>query len=185
METNKLSGASLITSGVITLIAGLVLFFLTGMSQSLIVMTFAAYAAIVGVTQMLAASGETEGGRGAGYLAFLGFYSLAAGVALLFFLDAALTTVITLVGAYVIITGVVEAIMAMVYRSDMNGYMWLVAVGAVKAIFGIFLLLSTGLVLETFIMYVAIYAVVVGFTTGVFGYEVREGIGRFNKQLFQ
>ena len=185
MDTKKLSGDSLMTDGTISLIVGIVLLFLTGISQSLIVLLFAVYAAVLGITQMIAASGETENGRGSGYLAFLGFYSLAAGVGLLFFMGADLALVLTLVGAYVIITGIAEAVAALVYRSDMDGYAWLVGAGAVQAIFGLFLLFNTGLALSTFIMYVAIYAIAEGIVMSVFGYEVRAGIGRYVSPMMQ
>jgi len=185
METKKMSGNTLMTDGVISFVGGLALLFLTGISQFWIVLAFAVYVAILGVTQMLAASGETQEGRGSGYLAFLGFFSLAASVGLLFYIDATLTTVLMLVGTYVVITGVVEAIVALAYRSDMDGYMWLVGIGAIRAIFGVFLLFNTGLALSTFVLYVAVYAIAEGIATSIFGYEVKESIGRYSRPLMQ
>jgi uncharacterized membrane protein HdeD (DUF308 family) len=183
MDSKRTSGASLMTDGVISFFAGLVLLFLTGISQNAIVLIFAAYAVILGITQMLASNGEREEGKGTGYLTLLGLYSLLAGVGLLFFLNASLTTVIMLVGAYVAITGVAEVIAAYAYRTEMGGYSWLIGSGVIKAIAGIFLLFNTGVALSTFIFYVAIYAIIEGIVTGVFGYEVREQIGKYHRQM--
>jgi uncharacterized membrane protein HdeD (DUF308 family) len=185
MKTKMMSGQSLMTDGIIGLVAGLVLLFFTGMSQNLIVIAFAGYAAILGVTQMLAATGETDNGRGTTYFGLLGFYSLAAGVGLLFFTGAALATVITLVGVYIVVTGIAEAVAAMLYREELNGYAWLVGSGVVRTLFGLFLLFNTGLVLSTLILYMAIYAIVEGVVISVLGYEIRTEIGKFQRPMLQ
>lgn len=183
METKKMSGASLMTSGVISFLAGLALLFLTGMSQTVVVIAFAGYAIVLGITQMVAASGEREEGRGTGYLVLLGLYSFVAGIGLLFFTTAGLATVITLVGIYVVITGLAEMIAAFRYRTEMGGYSWLIGAGLIKGIFGVFLLLNTGITLSTFILYVAVYALAEGIVMGVFGYEVREQMGKYHSQM--
>ncbi len=183
MDAKKTSGASLMTDGVISFLAGIALLFLTGISQSAIVLVFAAYAVVLGITQMVASTGEREEGKGTGYLTLLGLYSLLAGVGLLFFLGSPLTTVIALVGAYVIITGIAEAIAAYVYRTEMGGYSWLIGSGVIRGIFGIFLLFNTGVALSTFILYIAMYAVVEGIVTSVFGYEVRQQLGKYHRQM--
>ena len=183
MNTKEMSGASLITNGVISFLAGLALLFLTGISQSAIVVVFAAFAIILGLTQMIAASGEREEGKSVGYLTLLGFYSLAAGIGLLFFINSALSTVISLVAAYVIIAGIAEVVAAFVYRSEMGGYSWLVGSGLIRGIFGVFLLFNTGITLATFITYIAIYALLEGIVTSVFGYEIRKNVGRYHEHL--
>jgi len=182
MDTKKMSEASLVTDGVVSLFIGVALLFLTGMSQSGIVLVVSAYAMILGITQMLAANGEREEGKKTGYLIALGLYSLIAGIGLLFFANAALSTVITLVGSYIIITGVAEVIAALAYREEMGGYAWLVGAGSIRAIFGVFLLLNTGAALEAFILYLAVYAIVEGFVMIVFGYEVGEQIGKYHQE---
>jgi len=181
MDTKKMSGTSLMTDGVISFIAGIVLLFLTGISQSAIVLVFGAYAIVLGISQMVAASGEREEGKSTGYLTVLGLYSLLAGVGLMFFLNADLVTVIALVGAYVIITGIAEVTAALSYRKEMSGYMWLTVSGIVRGIFGLFLVFNTGVALTTFIMYVAVYAIAEGITMSVFGYEVRERLGKYHQ----
>lgn len=166
------------TDGAISLVAGIALLFLTGMSQVAVVVYFSAYAIILGVAQTIAASGEREPGKDTSYLSLLGIYSIVAGLVLLFFMGAPLSTVIILVGAYVIITGVAEMIASYSYRTEMGGYVWLFGAGSIRALFGIILLFSTGIALSTFIYYVAIYAIIEGLVTGVFGYEVRAKIGK-------
>ena len=182
MDTKKASGASLITDGVISFIAGIALLFLTGITQSAIVLVFGAYAIVLGISQMVAASGEREEGRNTGYLTVLGLYSLLAGIALMFFLNAGLATIIGLVGAYVIITGIAEVTAALRYREEMGGYMWFTVSGIVRIIFGLFLVFNMGVALSTFVLYVAIYAIAEGITMSVFGYELREQLGKYHQQ---
>ena len=181
MNTKKVSGTSLMTDGVISFLAGLTLLFLTGMSQSAIVLVFGIYAVILGISQMLAARGERDDVRDTGYLALLGFYSVVAGIALMFFMNASLALIIGLVAAYVIITGIAEVTAAIAYREEMGGYTWLAVSGAIRGLFGIFLLFNTGVALSTLVLYIAVYAIAEGISMGVFGYEVREQLGKYHQ----
>jgi len=183
MDTKKMSGTSLMTDGVISFLAGLTLLFLTGISQSAIVLVLGVYAIVLGVSQMVAATGERAEEGNTRYLSALGLYSLAAGIALMFFTNAGLTTIIALVGAYVIITGIAEVTAALRYREEMGGYMWLATSGIVRGIFGLFLVFNTSVALTTFVLYVAVYAIAEGITMGVFGYEVREQLGKYHHQV--
>jgi len=182
MDTKKRSGTSLITDGVVSFVAGFILLFLTNISQAAIVLVLAGYAMLLGITQMLAADGEREEGKRTSYLVLLGLYSLIAGVVLLFFVNAPLSTVIGLVGSYIIITGIAEVVAALAYKTEMGGYSWLVGSGSLQVLFGFFLLLNTGLALSTFIFYIAIYAIIEGLMMTVFGYEVREQIGKYHQE---
>jgi|GEM_PF-1175523 len=185
MDTNKRSGTSLMTDGILTLLAGLVLLFLTAISQNAIVVVFSAMVIVLGITQMIAAGGEGKTAGETNYLALLGLYSFAAGVGLLFFMNVSLSTVIMLVAIYIAITGVAEMVAGVAFRKDIRGYSWLVASGAVRTVFALFLIFSTGIALATFILYIALYAVIQGFTMSVLGYEVREGARDYDSPLLQ
>lgn len=185
METKKVSWVTLMTSGIIGFLVGFALLFLTWISQLAMVMLFAAYAIVLGITQMLAASGETESNTGANYLTVLGLYSVFAGILLMFFVGAEVSTIITLIGAYIIITGIAELVAALLYRSDTSGYTWLAGGGVFRALFGLFLLLNTTVSLSTFIMYIAVYAIAEGIVTGILSYEVKEEKGRYHRPQVQ
>jgi len=185
METKKLSGNSLLVDGAIGFVAGVVLLFLTDISLNFMVFLFGIYAIILGATQILAANGETDDGQGMGYLAILGFFSLFAGVGLLFFMNSDLTMVLTLIGAYIVAMGLAETAGALLYRSHMNGYIWLITSGIIRTGFGLFLLFNTTINLSAFILWIAIYAIVEGIVMGLFGYEIREGFGKYDKPLLR
>jgi uncharacterized membrane protein HdeD (DUF308 family) len=166
------------TDGIFSLLAGLILLFLTGASQSLIVFLFALYAVILGVVHFTAARGEREPNQSTTYLRVIGIYSIIYGLFLLFFMSATLPTIIALIAAYGLITGGAEVIAAYYYRKDLGGYAWLISTGTIRVLFSLFLLFNLGVSLPVFILYLALYAIVVGITMTVFGYEVRAGIGK-------
>lgn len=182
MDRYKKSGNSMISDGVFSIVAGIILLFLTNISQSSIVFFLAAYAVILGIAQIVAARGEREPEKNTTYLTVLGAYSVVAGLLLMFFMNAALPTIITLVAGYVIITGVAEVVAAYDYKSEMGGYAWLMGAGVVRTLFGLFLLFNTGMVLSTFIVMIAWYAIIVGIAVTVFGYEVRTQVGKYRQK---
>lgn len=182
METTKSPGYSLMTDGIFSFFAGIALLFLTGISEFAIVVFAAIYAMGLGIVQMIAARGEREPGNNISYLTLLGLYSVVAGVALLFFTDAALTTIIALVAAYVAITGVAEMIASYQYRAEMGGYAWFFGSGTVRFLFAIVLVFSMNVSLSTLIVYLALYSIVEGLVTYIFGYEVSAQIGKWHQR---
>lgn len=173
MDMHKSSGYYLISDGIITLLAGALLFFFTGISQGTLVYLFAAYAMVYGISQLVAARGELEPEQNPAAFWAIGGFSILAGVLFLLFVSASLNIVIGYIAIYAILMGVAEASIAYGYR-ELHGYSWLAATGILQALFGLVLFAYTGITLATFIAVVAAYAVVVGALTFAYGYVLSQ-----------
>lgn len=172
METYKKSGGTLITDGIVSVLAGLILLFLTGISQPLLVVLFALYAIGYGITQLIAARGERDFDKDTMPLRAIGIFSLVAGILLFFLINASLQTVILYIAAHAIITGGAEIIVSRAYRDEMRGNALFVTVGIIRVLFGVLLLLNLGMTLPTLVMSIGWYAIIIGPVLAFYGYAV-------------
>jgi uncharacterized membrane protein HdeD (DUF308 family) len=173
MNEIRRSGNYLMTDGIISFVAGIILLFLTGISQSLAVILFAAYAALYGVSQLVAARGERSPENNPNSLRAIGIFSIIAAVIILFFMTAALPIVIFLIAAHAIIVGAAELAAAYMYREEVRGDGWWIGVGIIRLLFGLFLLFNLGMSLPGLILTIAWYAIIIGPVLAIFGYETR------------
>jgi uncharacterized membrane protein HdeD (DUF308 family) len=88
-------------------------------------------------------------------------------------MNASLPVIILLIAAHALITGVSELIAAWSYREEIKGDGWYATVGAIRIIFGLFLIFNLGMSLSTLVLAIAWYAIVVGPVLAVFGYSTR------------
>jgi uncharacterized membrane protein HdeD (DUF308 family) len=173
MDDIKRSGTSLITDGMISFVAGIILLFLTGISQITAVLLFAAYAIVYGISQIIAARGERSPENNPNSLRAIGIFSIVAGIIIAFLASSSLPIVIFLIAAHAIIVGLYELFAAYMYRDEVRGDGWWIGVGAIRLLFGLFLLFNLGMSLPSLILTVAWYAIIIGPVLAVFGYENR------------
>lgn len=168
------SGSSLITDGVLTMLVGIVLLFLTSISLTAVIYLLAAYAIVYGISQLFAGRGERDVENNPSAFWAIGIFSILAGITLLFFRGAGLALAVFLISAYAIITGIAEIVTSYALRNEIRGYGWLVGAGIVRLIFGLYILFNPLIALATLISLVAIYALVVGAITIIYGYAIRQ-----------
>lgn len=173
MDEIKRSGTSLITDGVISFLVGVVLLFLTGISQTTAVILFSAYAIVYGISQVVAARGERSPENSPNSFRAIGYFSIIAGIVILFFANATLPTVIFLIATHAIITSISELLVAYAYREEIKGDAWFVGAGVIRLLFGLFLLFNPGMSLQSLILAIAWYAILIGPVLAIFGYETR------------
>lgn len=172
MDTYKKSGSAIITDGIVSIIAGIALLFLTDLSQQAVTLLFAAYAVGYGITQIIAAKGERDLDRNPSPLRAIGIFSLVAGIILAFLINADLSTIITFIAAHAIITGGAEILASRAYRDELRGNSWFVFAGLIRVVFGLILLFNTEMSLSSLIMTIAWYAIIIGPVLAFYGYAI-------------
>jgi uncharacterized membrane protein HdeD (DUF308 family) len=136
-----MDGASLLLiRGIVGVVIGIVAFAWPGVTLAALVMIFGIYALIDGVTNLMLGLTKRTG-RGRGWVhALQGIIGIAAGV--LTFIWPAMTALalIFFIGAWAVVTGVIEVAAAIKLRKEISGE-WLLALSGLLSIaFGVLVL---------------------------------------------
>jgi uncharacterized membrane protein HdeD (DUF308 family) len=152
----------LLIRGVVGIVAGIVAFLWPGLTITALVVLFGAYAFIDGVTNLISGLRDTPG-RGRSWAVFFqGVVGVAAGVLTFLFPPAAALVLVFWIGAWALITGVLEIVAAVKLRKEIKGE-WLLALsGILSIVFGaaLFAFPAMGIVAIAWIL--GTYAVVSG-----------------------
>lgn len=156
--------------GVAAVIFGLLALFLPGVTLTVLVLVFGAYALVDGVLAILA------GIRGVGprwLLIVEGVLGVLFGI--LTFLWPGVTALVLLyfIAIWAILTGVLEIIAAIALRREIEGEWALILGGVLSVIFGIILAVLPGVGLLSVVWIIGIYALVFGIALIVLAFRVR------------
>jgi uncharacterized membrane protein HdeD (DUF308 family) len=160
--------------GAAAVIFGLLALFLPGVTLTVLILVFGAYALVDGVLAIVA------GVRGVGprwLLIVEGVIGVLFGI--LTFLWPVITAFVLLyfIAFWAILTDALEIIAAIWLRREIEGEWALIAGGVFSVIFGLILVLSPGLGLLSLVWLIGVYALVFGVVLIVLAFRVR-GRGR-------
>ena len=110
----------LILGGIAGIAAGFIAFFMPGVTALVLLTIIAAWAIVTGIAEVVAAYRLREEIRGEWLLAINGILSVIFGIALVLFPGAGALTVVWLIAAYAIISGVMLVALALRLRSRAN-----------------------------------------------------------------
>lgn len=162
---------TLVLRGIAAIIFGILAYLWPGITFTVLVLFFGAYALWDGVFALIGAF-RTEGER-RWSLVLGGIVGIAAGLVTFFWTGAATIAILSIIAAWAVITGVFEVVSAIRLREEIEGEWLLLISGVVSVLFGIALVIwpVAGLVAVTWM--IGAYAMVFGFLLTVLGFRLR------------
>ena len=169
--------------GVAAIVFGVLTFVMPAISLAVLILFFGAYAVVDGVANLIAVRRRREGERPWWALLAEGIVSLAAGV--IAFVAPGLTalTLVYLIAAWAVITGVFEIVAAIRMRKEIRGEAWLVLSGIISIVFGVLVMLAPGPGALTLMMFVGVYAVVFGAVLLALAFRLRNRSAEFRETM--
>jgi uncharacterized membrane protein HdeD (DUF308 family) len=162
---------TLVLRGIAAIIFGILAYLWPGITFTVLVLFFGAYALWDGVFALIGAF-RTEGER-RWSLVLEGVVGLAAGLVTFFWTGAASLALLLVIGAWAIVTGIFEIVSAIRLREEIEGEWLLLISGVLSVLFGIALAIwpAAGLVAVTWM--IGAYAMVFGFLLTMLGFRLR------------
>jgi uncharacterized membrane protein HdeD (DUF308 family) len=162
---------TLVLRGIAAIIFGILAYLWPGITFTVLVLFFGAYALWDGVFALIGAF-RTEGER-RWSLVLEGVVGIAAGLVTFFWTGAASLALLLVIGAWAIVTGIFEIVSAIRLREEIEGEWLLLISGVLSVLFGIALAIwpAAGLVAVTWM--IGAYAIVFGFLLTMLGFRLR------------
>ncbi|HEY1191453.1 MAG TPA: HdeD family acid-resistance protein [Gemmata sp.] len=159
--------------GVLALLFGVLVFLWPGLAWAAVVLMFAAYAFLDGAVAIAAAVVGHERGARWWALALEGVVGLAAGVLTLAWPEVTALVLLYLIGFWAVFTGVLEIIVAVRLRKDIEGEWALGLAGLLSVAMGLAVLLFPGAGALAVAWLIGLYAVLFGATLLALAFRLR------------
>lgn len=164
---------SLVIRGLVGILFGIITFAWPGITFAALVIVFAAYAAADGIFSLVGAVRAAQAHERWGALVFLGVTGIAAGVATVLWPEITAFVLVSLIGAWAIVTGVFEIAAAVRLRRYIRGE-WLLALsGIASLVFGVLIMIAPLAGALVIAFWVGAYALVSGVMLVSLGIKLR------------
>ncbi len=162
---------TLVLRGIAAIIFGILAYLWPGITFTVLVLFFGAYALWDGVFALIGAF-RTEGER-RWSLVLEGVVGIAAGLITFLWTGAASLALLLVIGAWAIVTGIFEIVSAIRLRDEIEGEWLLLISGVLSVLFGIALAIwpAAGLVAVTWM--IGAYSIVFGVLLTMLGFRLR------------
>jgi uncharacterized membrane protein HdeD (DUF308 family) len=169
----SMNWSALALRGVIAILFGIVAFLLPGLTLQALVLLFAAYAIVDGVSALVTGIRHPTSNKPDWLLIAGGVAGIVIGIIAVFLPGITALFLVTLIGAWAILTGIAEIAAAWQLRKEISGELLLALDGAVSVIFGIYLWLFPGLGAISLIWLIALFAVASGVMLLILAFRMR------------
>src|SRR5579884_1716663 len=153
---------AVVIRGVLGVAFGVVAIVWPGITATLLVLLFAAYALVDGVFAVAAALSGDHAGRPWWALLVEGLFGVAAGVIAFAWPGLTAIALVWLVGVYAVATGIAEIIAAVRLRRQIAGEVALAVGGVLSVLFGLAMFFFPGAGLVAIVWIIGVYAIVFG-----------------------
>jgi uncharacterized membrane protein HdeD (DUF308 family) len=148
--------------GVAAILFGILALALPGITLLALVLLFGAYALVDGVLNLVAAVRGRQG-RGPWWLLVIeGLVSIGAGIAAVVLPGITALVLVYIIGAWAIVTGVLELVAAVRLRKQITNEWWLALGGVLSIVFGVLVMLAPGAGALAMVLWIGAYAIVSG-----------------------
>ena len=151
----------LLLRGIAAVLFGALAFAWPGLTLVALVILYGAYALCDGVLAIAAAI-RGRGRKEVGWLVFVGIVGILAGLGTFFWPGITALVLLTLIGVWSILRGVLEIAGAIRLRREIRGELFLVLSGLVSVAFGLFVLIRPGAGALAVVWLIGFYALVFG-----------------------
>jgi uncharacterized membrane protein HdeD (DUF308 family) len=159
--------------GVVAIGFGILAFLLPGATIGALILLFAAYAIVDGASHVVTGI-RGRSGDGPDFLMILGgVVGIVAGIFAVALPGLTALALLALIGAWAIVTGAAEILMAYRLRKEIRGE-WLLAFdGAISVLFGIYVWLFPGAGALALVWLIAVFAIISGITLLALAFRMR------------
>jgi uncharacterized membrane protein HdeD (DUF308 family) len=148
--------------GVAAILFGILTFVVPGLTLTALVLLFGAYALVDGIFNLIAAVRGRGGVQPWWALVLEGIVSIAAGVITFMVPGLTALTLVYVIAAWAIITGVLEIVAAVRLRRELTGEWRLVLSGVLSIVFGVVVMLAPGAGALAMVLLIGAYSIVFG-----------------------
>lgn len=164
--------------GIVAILFGLAALDWPGLTHAALVLLFGAYALVDGIFGVVAAFARAGRERGWWVLLLDGFLGIAAGVATLVWPGITATLLLLLIAVWAIVTGVVEIVVAIRLRREIEGEFFLILSGVLSVLLGLFLIARPGAGAVAVAWLIGVYALLFGILLLALAFRLRGRRGR-------
>ena len=174
----SLNWTALALRGVIAIIFGVLAFLMPGLTLGVLILLFAAYAIVDGVSRVVTGIRQHPGDGPDGLMILGGIVGIAAGLVAAVLPGITALFLLTLIGTWAIVVGVAEIVAAYRLRKAISGE-WLLALqGALSVAFGLYVWIFPGAGAVAIVWIIATYAIASGIILLMLAYRMRSLAGR-------
>jgi uncharacterized membrane protein HdeD (DUF308 family) len=148
--------------GVAAILFGLLTFLIPGITLAVLIFLFGAYAIVEGIFNVIAAVRGRAGAAPWWALLLEGLVSIGAGVVTFVWPGLTALVLLYVIGAWAVITGVLEIAAAIRLRKAITGEWWLALSGVLSIIFGVLLMIAPAAGALVMVLWIGAYAIVFG-----------------------
>jgi uncharacterized membrane protein HdeD (DUF308 family) len=162
-----------ILRGVLAIIFGIVAFISPPATIAVLVLLFGAWALVDGVFDIVAALMHRTMDRSWWLTILEGVIGIVVGLLALAFPDLAAASLLLLISAWSIVTGVIEIGLAIRLREQITGELWLGIAGVLSIVFGVLLFLFPAAGALTIVWIIGAFAIAFGISLIALGWRLR------------
>jgi len=159
--------------GLASIIFGILAFVMPGVTLAVLVLLFGAYALVDGIFNVVAAISGRSGARSWWMLLLEGLVSVAAGLVAFFMPGLTALTLVYVISAWAIITGVLEIVGAIRLRKVITNEWWLALGGVLSIVFGVLIAAAPGAGALALVFWIGAYALIFGVLLVGLGFRLR------------
>jgi uncharacterized membrane protein HdeD (DUF308 family) len=156
------SAAPILVRGIAAIVFGLIALFVPGTALASLVLLFAAYLLVDGVSAIMAAVRAARAHEGWGWFAMEGVLDLVAAAFSVWMPGITVVAFMVLLGVWACVTGALLVVAALSARRLREGRGWMAFAGAVSAVWGLLLLAWPGAGAIALVIWLGAYALVFG-----------------------
>jgi uncharacterized membrane protein HdeD (DUF308 family) len=169
----SLNWSALAIRGVIAIAFGIIAFLLPGLTLGALILLFAAYAIVDGVSHVITGIRQRSGDRPDGLMILGGIVGIAVGVIAVILPGVTALFLLALIGAWAIVTGAAEIVAAYRLRKAISGE-WLLALqGFLSIAFGLYVWLFPGAGALSVVWLIAAFAIASGVILLMLAFRMR------------
>jgi uncharacterized membrane protein HdeD (DUF308 family) len=162
-----------VVRGAVAILFGILAFVAPAFGIAILVALFAAWAIIDGIGNLVAGI-RTRGGDRSWWLEVLeGLVSVAAGVLALLVPDIAARALVLIIGAWAVLTGVIEIVLAVRLRRVIDGEVWMALGGVASIVFGVVLVIFPATGALSLVWLIGSFAIAFGVFLVILGWRLR------------
>jgi uncharacterized membrane protein HdeD (DUF308 family) len=170
----SLNWTALAIRGVVAIAFGVIAFLLPGVTLGVLILLFAAYAIVDGVSALITGLRHPTSKRPDWLLVAGGVAGIVVGLIAIFLPGITALFLVSLIGAWAIITGIAQIAIAWQLRKEIQGELVLALNGVVSVIFGLYLWLFPGLGAISLVWLIALFAVASGVMLLLLAFRMRK-----------
>jgi uncharacterized membrane protein HdeD (DUF308 family) len=169
----SLNWSALAIRGVIAIAFGIIAFLLPGLTLGALILLFAAYAIVDGVSHVITGIRQRSGDRPDGLMILGGIVGIAVGVIAVILPGVTALFLLALIGAWAIVIGAAEIVAAYRLRKAISGE-WLLALqGIISIAFGLYVWLFPGAGALAVVWLIAAFAIASGVILLMLAFRMR------------